>query len=185
MRLRNYALVLAFLSVSAGADELQTFAPAFCNGQGYCGTILTAQSLDAGVEQVEGDWSAFHVAGNRNAPKTTCVPQVGGWWKTCTVIQGDNFTGTIVLSNGDAGNNPTFSANASLATVIPSIPFPKGGGCMVQIGNIDAGQNFGSPPLIFGQFYDGGCNVVLIKSQTGSGGQIANGVAFNYMMGGS
>jgi hypothetical protein len=181
---KRLAAALLVLAGVATADEIQTFAPGFCNGVGYCGTQLTAQALDAGVEQVEGDWSAFHVAGNRNAPKPTCLSP-GGWWKTCTVVQGDNFMGTIVLSDGDGGVNPVFANNASLALIQPSIQFPHGGGCMVQIGNIDAGQGFTTPPLIFGEYYDGGCNVILIKGQTGSSSVLNHGIAFNYMMGGS
>lgn len=181
--MKRLAVALLLLAGIAAADEIQAYAPAFCNGVGYCGTQLAAQALDAGVEQVEGDWSAFHVAGNRNAPKPTCLSP-SGWWKTCTVLQGDNFTGTIVLSDGDGGN-PTWANGASLALIQPSIQFPHGGGCMVQVGNIDAGQGFASPPQILGLYYDGGCNVILIHSGTGSAPQLNHGIAFNYMMGGS
>src|ERR1700759_3506146 len=115
--MKRLAAALLVLAGVAGADELQSYAPAFCNGQGYCGSQLSAAAIDAGLDLVGQDCTAFHVIGNHNAPATKCVPQAGGWWKTCTIVQGDNFTGTLVLSDGDGGVNPIFTANEALATV--------------------------------------------------------------------
>lgn len=180
--MRRLAALTVLVAALASADELQTFAPAFCNGHGYCGARLGAQALDAGIEQVGWDFAAESIGGNTNAPKTTCVPQAGAWWKTCTVLVGDDLSGTIVLSNGDGGSNPVFVKDEALATVIPGTPFPSGGSCLAQIGNLDAGQWFGSPATVRGSFYDGGCNVLLVQAVSGSAGPLNHGIAYNYFM---
>ncbi len=180
--MKRLAAALLVLAGVAAADEIQTVAPAFCNGQAYCSPAVSALALDAGLEQAEGNFAAAAIGGNANAPHPTCVPQAGGWWQSCVVLVGDDLSGTIVLNNGDGGHNPVFVSGSNLATVIPGRPFTNGGSCLAQIGNLDAGQFFQNPSTVRGLWFDGGCNVLLVQAFSGSAPQLDHGIAYNYFM---